>query len=574
MAVSACVLRGVPSFPIFFFLHVAQRSLLIYCGVESCIADVYLSTKQYLKVLTSLFGGGSILTHSEGSRRVTNKTILSWKRKDGVKNLCDAFISSHDINPNRDFCVFEGQRFTYADALACMKGFASKYGASLNGQDVAMFMSNGAPALITYLSVLWSGGRPALLNANMPKMTGRLLMDALAPVMVFTDHALDFDPSAVTLSNDELRALAALDADTPSACGAGEMPATYFYSGGTTGVPKRVLYTHEKILAAGERMQWGWPMYEGEVFLPVAPFSHIYGYLMGVCVPIQTAGTSIIPERFKPVEVMDLLEREKVTVLGGGPPAIYQGLMSDPTLPERDLGALRVCPGGGAPFPLDVHKRWKEKTGLSIFEGYGMTEMAPITVNKAGGQQRNGSAGIVVPDSEVSIVDLDTGTRAMPCGEAGEIRIRGPHAMGGYCDNAEENALVLRDGWVHTGDIGVLSEDGFLTITDRKKDVILHKGFNVFPREVEEALMFHDAITNVCVVGQKSDRNGENVFAFVTLEQGKTTSREDLIEHCKQFLVAYRLPDHIEFCTALALTPAGKVDRMAMRKTAQDITPQ
>lgn len=503
---------------------------------------------------------------------MVEKPILDWNRKKGVANLCDVFIRSHNMNPYRDFCIFAGQRFTYAEVFSCIKGFSAKYANTVNGQDVAMFMSNGAPALITYLGVLWSGGRPALLNANMPKMTGRLLMDALAPAMIFTDHPLDFDPDAEIISNDQLRSLISLNADTPSACGTGDAPATYFFSGGTTGVPKRVLYTHEKILAAGERMQWGWPMHDGEVFLPVAPFSHIYGYLMGVCVPIKVAGTSVIPERFKPAEVMDLLEREKVTVLGGGPPAIYQGLMSDPTLADRDLSALRMCPGGGAPFPLEVHKRWKEKTGLSIFEGYGMTEMAPITANKAGDQQRVGSAGKVVPDSEVSIVDLENGTRPVPNGEAGEIRIRGPHAMGGYCDNPEENALVLRDGWVHTGDIGMLSEDGFLTITDRKKDVILHKGFNVFPREVEEALISHEAITNVCVVGQKNERNGENVFAFVTLEQGKFASQEELLDHCKQFLVAYRLPHHIEFCDALALTPAGKVDRMALRKTAQDIT--
>ncbi|MFT6424786.1 MAG: long-chain acyl-CoA synthetase [Celeribacter sp.] len=503
---------------------------------------------------------------------MTGSEILPWSRKRNVANLCDIFLSACNSDKKRAFCVSGDLNLSYEQALHAVQGFAAKYGAGLNGQDVAIFMSNGIPALITYLSVLWSGGRPALLNAAMPKATGKKLMDALNPAMVFSDHPLDFDSHAVCVENELILHWASLKADTKSACGAGDMPATYFYSGGTTGVPKRVLYTHEKILSAGERMQWGWPMRDGEVFLPIAPFSHIYGYLMGICVPLQCAGTTVFPDRFKPTEVLDLVEREKVTVLGGGPPAIYLGLMSDPTLSSRDLSALRVCPGGGAPFPLDVHKRWKEATGLTIFEGYGMTEMAPICVNQAGDGLRPGSAGRVVPDSAVSIVDLITGTQVMPVGEAGEIRILGPHGMDGYCDNPEETTMVLRDGWIHTGDIGVLDRDGFLTITDRKKDVILHKGFNVFPREVEEALMSHSSISNVCVVGKIDARNGENIVAFVTSTAVETTTQEELVEHCRQYLVPYRLPNQIIFCESLDLTPAGKVDRLALRERAQELT--
>ncbi|MBD3785606.1 MAG: AMP-binding protein [Sphingomonadales bacterium] len=403
----------------------------------------------------------------------------------------------------------------------------------------------------------------------MPRKSGASLMSSLRPEMVFSDHPLEFDARAVLVDHARIAVWIEAAGSRPSACGRGDDPATYLYSGGTTGVPKRILYTHRKLVEAGARMQWGWPVRAAEVFLPIAPYSHIYGFLAGICLPLQSGGTSIVPERFHPADVLDLIEREKVTVLGGGPPAIYQALMADPHLDRRDLSSLRVCPGGGAAYPVEVHRRWKALTGLTIYEGYGMTEVAPITVNTEAQGHRAGAAGKPVPGTEVDIVDLETGTRSLPRGEAGEIRVRGPHIMPGYCNNAEETALVLRDGWVHTGDIGVLDEAGFLTITDRKKDVIIHKGFNVFPREVEEAIMSHPSVAAVCVVGAPDERAGEIVVAYVTLRDGHVIDQEALCNESKQFLVTYKLPGRVEFLDALPLTPAGKVDRLALRARAR-----
>jgi long-chain acyl-CoA synthetase len=317
-------------------------------------------------------------------------------------------------------------------------------------------------------------------------------------------------------------------------------------------------------------MQCGWPLHDGEIFLPIAPLSHIYGYLAGVCLPLQCGGGSIVPDGFHPAAVLDQIEGEKVTVLGGGPPAIYQALMADPKLEQRDISSLRVCPGGGASFPLEVHRRWKELTGLTIYEGYGMTEMAPISVNTAMSGNRPGTVGKPMPETFVEIVDLEGGHRVLPTGEAGEIRIKGPHMMRGYCNNDTETALVLRDGWVYTGDIGVLDEDGFLTITDRKKDMILHKGFNVFPREVEEAVFSHPAVTGVSVVGAPDERAGEVVVAYVTVADGNELTEDALRDACSQYLVGYKMPGRIEFLDKLPLTPAGKVDRMALRQRARE----
>ncbi|ALG91455.1 MULTISPECIES: class I adenylate-forming enzyme family protein [Actibacterium] len=494
---------------------------------------------------------------------------LDWRGTEPAGSLIEIFENRVNQHPNRLFIADMSIRLTWGEVAQALRGFASTYGEQLRDKDVAMFMGNGAPFFITYLSVLFCGGRVALLNAAMPRKSGALLMESLTPEMVFADHPLEFKPDAIVVDNAMIAGWVASDAEAQSACGTGHTPATYLFSGGTTGIPKRILYSHRKLVSAGARMQWGWPTREADVFLPIAPYSHIYGFLAGICLPLQSGGSSIVPERFHPAGVLDLIERERVSVLGGGPPAVYQALMSDPDLDQRDLSSLRVCPGGGAAFPVEVHRRWEKLTGLTIYEGYGMTEVAPITANTDSRGSRLGAAGKPVPDTEVDIVDLQTGSRSLPRGEAGEIRVRGPHVMPGYCDNPEETALVLRDGWVHTGDIGVIDEEGFLTITDRKKDVIIHKGFNVFPREVEEAVMSHPDVAGVCVVGVPDARSGEVVVAYVVLRAGAQVDAEMLCESCRQFLVPYKLPGRIEFLGALPLTPAGKVDRMALRARAR-----
>ena len=501
---------------------------------------------------------------------MTSGEILDWRRSASETNFVAMFERRAALHPDRLFISDKEVRMTWGEVQSALRGFAAEHGARIRGRDVAMFMSNGADFFITYLAVLFSGGAPALLNAAMPRKSGKQLMDVLAPEMVFADHPLEFDPAAVIVDGAMLQGWAARGGDAVSRCGSGSDVATYLYSGGTTGIPKRVRYTHERLVAAGERMQWGWPLCEGEVFLPIAPYSHIYGFLAGICLPLQCGGSSIVPARFHPADVLDLIEREGVTVLGGGPPAVYQAMLAEPDIAARNLGSLRVCPGGGAAYPVEVHRRWKELTGLTIYEGYGMTEIAPIAVNTEERGHRPGTAGKPVPDTEVDIVDVETGTRSLPRGEAGEIRVRGPHTMPGYCNNQPETDLVLRNGWIHTGDIGVLDDEGFLTITDRKKDVIIHKGFNVFPREVEEAMISHPDVMTVCVVGVPDERSGEIVLAWVTLREGSRTTREDLLDTCRQYLVGYKMPARIEIVASLPLTPAGKVDRMTLHRLARE----
>jgi long-chain acyl-CoA synthetase len=206
---------------------------------------------------------------------------------------------------------------------------------------------------------------------------------------------------------------------------------------------------------------------------------------------------------------------------------------------------------------------WKEKTGIPIYEGYGMTEIAPIAVNTVENGTKLGSAGKAVPDTVIEIVDIETGSKVLNSGEIGEIRVKGPHMMLEYEGNSEETEKTIRDGFIYTGDIGVLDDEGFLSITDRKKDVIFVKGFNVFPREIEEQLMSQSNISSVCVVGKQDDRSGETPIAFITL---KTNVEISIIKKfCEDTMLPYKVPSEFIVLENLPLTPAKKVDRAALK---------
>jgi long-chain acyl-CoA synthetase len=342
--------------------------------------------------------------------------------------------------------------------------------------------------------------------------------------------------------------------------------AVHLFSGGTTGVPKRIRHSHRTLMATVERMEWCWPTKEGDVWLALAPFSHVWGFVMAVLNPQVSRCSVILPEKFDPANVVELMEVERVTFMGGGPPAIYQALLAEKTFINRDFSALRVCPGGGAPFPEALHRRWTEVTGVDIVEAVGMTEIAPISVNNHKHGPRAGTVGLPVPDTEVQIVDLDTGLKILPPGCSGEIRIRGPQMMLGYKDNQEETNKTIRDGWIYSGDIGVMDDDGYLKITDRCKDLIIHQGYNVFPREVEEFVLHYKGVSSVGVVGVPDERSGERVICYVVAQEDVDV--EDLRAYCASELPRYKVPSEFYIVGELPLTPARKLDRLRLRKHA------
>jgi long-chain acyl-CoA synthetase len=498
-----------------------------------------------------------------------------------VSTLCELFDRAVATAPDGAALRHSGVTLTYREMGRAVSSLARRLAEIVApGDVVALVLPNSIEFHIAYFAALKALAGPALLNPLYPSAQLLPLLRDVAPravicvpatrdMMASLTHDLSI-PGLVCLGQDitvpdliaETEVPVRIRAATPTDSGA------LFFSGGTTGLPKAVEHTHGRLIHAMRGIEHIFPPRGNhEVFLAIVPFTHVYGFLLGVLVPISARGEMVIAERFQPEHIVELLERHHVTFFGGGPPAIYAGVLAARNLGTADLSALKVCPGGGAPFPVELMARWRRVTGLQIREGYGMTEVVPISGPTEESGMRPGSVGKPVPGCEVQVVDLDSGVRVLPRGERGELRVRGPQMMAGYRNRPEETAQTIRDGFIYTGDIGYLDEDGFLFITDRKKDVVLVKGFNVFPREVEEVINTHPNVGMVGVVGVPDARTaGERLVAFVVPRPGETVDEAEISAHCTSRLVSYKCPAEVRVVEQLPMTNIGKLDRVALRQ--------
>ncbi len=477
--------------------------------------------------------------------------------------VLELLLNAANKNPSKVYCKSAKHEFTYQHFVtACIELSKEISKQKLKKKPIGILLPNSILFLISYFAVLISGNKPALLNYLLPDIALEKLVDNLNPSLMISDKVLKNDRNIRVKIEDYLEIEVSNTNEINYRCESMDVGAILF-SGGTTGIPKQINHSHKCITSMVDRMEWGWPTKPNEKWLVVAPFTHIYGFLTGVTNPLLKSGTVFIPEAFDPSLIIEKLRSEEINIFGGGPPAIYQALLSVENFEKSQIPHLRVCPGGGAPFPVAVHNRWKEKTGIPIYEGYGMTEIAPISVNTVENGTKLGSAGKAVPDTLIEIVDIETGKQVLNAGEIGEIRVKGPHMMVEYEGNSKETKTTIRDGFIYTGDIGVLDTTGFLSITDRKKDVIFVKGFNVFPREIEEQLMSQSNISSVCVVGKQDARSGETPVAFITLKTDIDISI--ITKYCEDTMLPYKIPSEFIILENLPLTPAKKVDREALK---------
>ncbi len=276
---------------------------------------------------------------------------------------------------------------------------------------------------------------------------------------------------------------------------------------------------------------------------------------------------------YRPTDILAQFVRDKVTIFAGGPPALYIGLRANENYAKTDWQHLRWCLAGGAPCPEELLRAWKKETGTEILEGIGMSEGAPYASMPMHGARKLRSVGMMPPETEVEIVDLEGGTKVLPANERGEIRVKGPQFIARYRNRPEESAKTFRDGWLYTGDIGFFDEDGYLFVVDRKKEMILVGGYNVYPREIDEVLHLHPAILEAATVGIPDHFSGEAVKAYVALKPGATLSRHDLEAYCKERLVKYKRPKQIEFLDALSKTGVGKIDKLALKRSVSGNSP-
>jgi long-chain acyl-CoA synthetase len=343
-------------------------------------------------------------------------------------------------------------------------------------------------------------------------------------------------------------------------------PCAMFFTGGTTGVPKGAEHRHASIMAYVYGTCAIWPLPIGtERILSVAPLFHIWGYCFCLVAPVYLRALMVLEPVFKPAILLDSFARHRITMFAGGPAAFFVGLIGNENFARTDFSNLKVSLSGGAPCPEELIRKWESLTRSILCEGLGMSEGAPIAGNPVEGPRKPLSVGPLPPGTEVEIVDLESGTRTMPQGERGEIRVRGPQFAFGYCNRPEETAQAFRDGWLYTGDIGYFDADDYLFVVDRKKEMILVGGYNVYPREIDELLYRHPAIHEAATVGVPDAFSGEAVKCYVALKPGAALAREALEAYCEQHLVKYKRPKHIEFLEALPKTGVGKINKLALK---------
>jgi len=341
------------------------------------------------------------------------------------------------------------------------------------------------------------------------------------------------------------------------------------YTGGTTGKSKAAMLTHLNLVSnAVAFAAWIKGAEARETFLTALPLFHIYGMTTSLNVPVSLAAKMVLVPKFEPVKAQEAIQRYGVTVFCGVP-TMYQSLLAHQKLGKFDLTSIRVCVSGASPLPPQVQKKFMQTTCGLLAEGYGLTEASPVThcspVDKTMKTVRVGSIGLPLPDTEAKIVDVETGTKTLPVGEEGELAVRGPQVMKGYWRQPEETALVLRGGWLLTGDIARMDAEGYFYITDRKKDLIKYKDYSVYPREVEDILYEHPAVKLCAVVGKADAKAGEIPKAYVVLKEGAKATAQEIIDFVNCKVAPYKSVREVEFRKDLPLSSAGKVLRRILR---------
>lgn len=339
------------------------------------------------------------------------------------------------------------------------------------------------------------------------------------------------------------------------------------YTGGTTGEPKGAMLTHAGLTAQlTQLLAILDPKDEDQhTFLSIMPFFHVFGLMGNLVLPAAMRATTIPVPRYTPGDLLRTIDRFRPTFFVGAP-AVYISLMQQKTIARHDLTCIRYCISGSAPFPAEMLRRWQELTHAAITEGYGLTEASPVLcANPVFGTQKIGSIGVPLPLTQLRIVAVDDPDRELGDNERGELVARGPQLMAGYWNRPDETAVTLRNGWLHTGDIACRDKDGYYFLVDRKKDLVIVGGYNVYPREVEEVLYEHPHVAEAAAVGVSHPTRGEALKAFIVPKAGTILSKADLAAHCRARLASYKIPRFFEFRTALPKTVIGKVLRRTLR---------
>jgi len=437
------------------------------------------------------------------------------------------------------------------------------------GDRVMLLLPNGLEFAICYYGALMAGAIVVPANPlSGPDDVGFLLRDADPRLIVTRQRlaALAGDRETVVVDGngllEELAARPAARLPRPDP----EAVAAIVYTGGTTGAPRGVMLTHRNLVAnAVQNAVWfGWG--ERDVVIGLLPLCHSWGATTCLNSPLWSRSRVVLLPRFDPDELLFTVEREGATVLYGAA-SMFGALLAHPGIRRRDLRSLRYVKAGAMPIPPELKRRWERETGVKMVLGYGLTEASPETHDSPPDRVKPGTVGVPLIDTDARVVDPDTGRELGP-GEVGELLVRGPQVMRGYWRRPGETAAALRQGWLATGDLAVMDEEGYFRIVDRRKEIIKYKGYTVAPAEVEAVLCEHPGVLECAVVGRPDPQVGEVPIAFVVPRPGASLTPQELMELCAGRLAPYKRVREVRFVERIPKSPVGKVLRRLLRERA------
>jgi long-chain acyl-CoA synthetase len=512
--------------------------------------------------------------------------------------LADILAITAVERPNAQATEFLGAQLTFLD----LKRRADALAAALarlgivKGDRVGIMLPNCPQYIVSAFAILRLGAivvninpsytaREALIVAGDSGVRLVITLDALAPLVqsIRSQCAIEqvivtslAEYSAAPAPPPEIADTLALTSlltpvtgnDLPRVPIAPDDLAVLQYTGGTTGTPKGAMLTHGNIWANVVQTEtWTNPAYVlngTERYLVVIPYFHIYAFAVCMMVALRIGALQIIHPKYDPEQVLASIRDFRPTYFPAVP-TVFVSLLNHPNMMASGLEHVRLFNSGGAPCPVEVMEEFERRTGRPLNEGYGLSETSPVTHSTPQlAARKMGTIGLPFPDTDVKIVDVETGTRELPIGEIGELCIAGPQVMKGYWQKPEESANVLRRDtsgriWFHTGDIAVMDEDGYTSIVQRKKDMVIVDGYNVYPSDVESVLYAHPAVRLAAVIGIPDTYHGEVVKACIALKPGASVSADEIIAHCRISLTEYKVPRQVEIRETLPMSAVGKI---------------
>jgi len=515
------------------------------------------------------------------------------------KPLKDYFNYWAEKHPDKPYLIVNDTKLSYGlcNQLARRLANALLEMGVKKGDRVAIMAPN-VPQYVISLQALWKIGAvevPSNVLYTLPELDEQFKDSGTETVIVmaaFADKAIQImhDPDSpvkrviafqtagidIKLEKepnlfDFNEVIGAASEEEPSVEVKGSDIAKLQYTGGTTGVPKGCVLTHKMLYTQAIRTtEWctsGFTLVPKEEVITLAaiPLNHIYGYNGNVNSCLYSGGSIVLVPQPTPDALLEAINKHHPNIWAAVP-AMIIGLNNHPDIGKSSVSSVKGIFSGSAPLAVETLQEFERLSGGRIVEGYGLSETINIITVNPVYTRKYGSCGIVWPDTDLVVVDIETGTKVMPRGELGELIARGPQVMAEYWNNPEETENVLRDGWLYTGDIVKMDEDGFVFILDRKKDMIIASGFNVYPRDIDEVMFAHPKVMEACTIGVPDPKRGETVKVFVVTKPGETMTEEEVIEHCRKSLAPYKVPKLVEFIDVLPRTSVGKADRKVLQR--------